>query len=82
MESGNGSGPTGREWGDMARHVEEIRHDLRNHMLVIEAHQEALSEIEKQIATMSAKMYTAIAVTGTLVTAGAWIISFLTRGSS
>lgn len=75
-------GPSGREWGDITRSVEEVRHDVRNHRLVIEAHQEALTELEKELATMSAKMYTAIAVTGTLVTAGAWIISFLTRSTS
>ena len=75
------NGPSGREWGDISRSVEEVRHDVRNHRLVIESHQEALTDLEKEIATISAKMYTAIAVTGTLVTAGAWIISFLTRGT-
>jgi len=77
MESSNGSGPTGREWGDMTRHVEEIRHDLRNTKLVLDMHDEILRKLEATVATTVAKVYTAVAVTGTLVTAAAWVITLV-----
>ena len=71
-------GPTGREWGDMTRHVEEIRHDLQNHKLILNYHDEILRKLEATVAATVAKVYTAVAVTGTLVTAAAWIITILT----
>ena len=70
-------GPTGREWGDMTRHVEEIRHDLQNHKLILNYHDEILRKLEATVAATVAKVYTAVAVTGTLITAAAWIITIL-----
>ena len=70
-------GPTGREWGNMTRHVEEIRHDLRNTKLVLDMHDEILRKLEATVAATVAKVYTAVAVTGTLVTAAAWVITLV-----
>ena len=70
-------GPTGREWGDMTRHVEEIRHDLKNHKLVLNMHDEIIRKLEATVAATVAKVYTAVAVTGTLITAAAWVITIL-----
>ena len=71
-------GPTGREWGDMTRHVEEIRHDLQNHKLILNYHDEILRKLEATVAATVAKVYTAVAVTGTLITAAAWVITIIT----
>lgn len=73
-------GPTGREWGDMTRHVEEIRHDLKNHKLVLNMHDEIIRKLEATVAATVAKVYTAVAVTGTLVTAAAWVVTFIMGG--
>ena len=78
MPDENG-GPTGREWGDMTRHVEEIRHDLQNHKLILNYHDEILRKLEATVAATIAKVYTAIAVAGSLMTAAAWVITILTR---
>ena len=56
------SGPTGREWGDMSRHVEEMRHDLRNHKLVLNMHDETIRKLEATVAATVAKVYTSVSV--------------------
>ena len=56
------SGPTGREWGDMSRHVEEMRHDLRNHKLVLNMHDEVIRKLEATVAATVAKVYTSVSV--------------------
>ena len=61
----------------MTRHVEEIRHDLQNHKLILNYHDEILRKLEATVAATVAKVYTAVAVTGTLITAAAWIITIL-----
>ena len=76
MPDHNG-GPTGREWGDMTRHVEEIRHDLQNHKLILNMHDEIIRKLEATVAATIARVYTAVAVTGTLVTAAAWVITLI-----
>ena len=73
-------GPTGREWGDMSRHVEEIRHDLSNYKLVLNMHDEIIRKLEATVAATVAKVYTAGAVTGTLIPAPAWVVTIITRG--
>lgn len=55
-------GPTGREWGNLSRHVEEIRHDLKNHKLVLNMHDETLRKLEATVAATVAKVYTSVAV--------------------
>ena len=52
------NGPTGREWGDLSRHVEEIRHDIRNMRLIVDGQMEMLSDLERRVA----KIYTTISV--------------------
>ena len=56
------NGPTGREWGDLSRHVEEIRHDLRNHKLVLNMHDEVIRKLESTVAATVARVYTSVAV--------------------
>jgi len=43
-------GPTGREWGNLSRHVEENMHD------------ETLRKLEATVAATVAKVYTSVAV--------------------
>ena len=38
------NGPTGREWGSLTREVEEIRHDLRNMKMVVDAQSEMIRD--------------------------------------
>jgi hypothetical protein len=56
------NGPTGREWGNLTRHVEEIRHDLRNHKTVLNMHDEKLRALESTVAAVVARVYTSVAV--------------------
>jgi len=56
------NGPTGREWGEMSREVQEIRHDLRNMKLLVDHQYELLRELEAKYGSMNAKIYTAISV--------------------
>jgi len=55
-------GPTGREWGDLARHVEEIRHDLRNMRQIVDGYMEMIIDLNKRYANLETKIYTSIAV--------------------
>ena len=56
------NGPTGREWGEMSREVQEIRHDLRNMKLLVEHQYELIRELEAKYGSMNTKIYTAISV--------------------
>ena len=56
------NGPTGREWGDLSRHVEEIRHDLRNMRTVVDGYIEMIIDLEKRYAHLETKIYTSVAV--------------------
>jgi hypothetical protein len=55
-------GPTGREWGDLTRHVEEIRHDLRNMRLVVDGQMELLQDLERRYASLESRIYTTVSV--------------------
>jgi len=61
------SGPTGREWGNLTREVEEIRHDLRNLKMVSDSHAEDLRDIESRLRSLNAKIYTTVSVAAAFV---------------
>ena len=46
----------------MSRHVEEMRHDLRNHKLVLNMHDEVIRKLEATVAATVAKVYTSVSV--------------------
>ena len=52
------TGPTGREWGDLSRHVEEIRHDIRNMRTVQDGQMDLLMDLERRVS----KIYTTVSV--------------------
>jgi uncharacterized membrane protein len=56
------SGPTGREWGDLSRHVEEIRHDIRNMRTIVDGYTELIIELERRCSSLETKIYTSIGV--------------------
>lgn len=57
------SGPTGREWGEMTKEVEELRHDLRNMRTIVNHHSELVHELEVRLHSLNTKVYTAISIT-------------------
>jgi len=71
------SGPTGREWGDMSRHVEEIRHDLRNMRLVVDGQMELLLDLEKRYASLESRIYTTVSVVVVFFSLIGFIINLL-----
>ena len=56
------NGPTGREWGDLARHVEEIRHDLRNTRMIVDNYLEKIIDLERRYSHLETKIYTSVTV--------------------
>ena len=61
------NGPTGREWGNLTREVEEIRHDLRNLKMITDAHAESIRDIEVRLGSLNAKIYTTVSVAAAFV---------------
>ena len=61
------NGPTGREWGNLTREVEEIRHDLRNLKMIADAHSESVRDIEVHLGSLNAKIYTTVSVAAAFV---------------
>jgi len=60
------SGPTGREWGDLSRHVEEIRHDIRNMRTILDGYVELIIDLERRCANLETKIYTSVGVCAVL----------------
>jgi hypothetical protein len=61
------NGPTGREWGNLTREVEEIRHDLRNLKMITDAYAENVRDIEVKLGSLNAKIYTTVSVAAAFV---------------
>ena len=53
--------PTEREWGTLEREVVEIRHDLRNHRMVLDSAVEDLVRLREDFQKMKTRIATAIA---------------------
>jgi len=62
MEAAGSNGPSGREWGNLTREVQEIRHDLRNLKMIADATQVQLQSIELRTNALNTKIYTTISV--------------------
>lgn len=59
----DGTGPSGREWGEMLNEVREIRHDLRTLKMNVDYLAELLRKNEARTQSMNTKIYTTISVT-------------------
>ena len=53
--------PTEREWGTLEREVKEIRHDLRNHRMLLNSAVEDLSRLREDFQKLKTRIATAIA---------------------
>jgi len=62
------NGPTGREWGSLTREVEEIRHDLRNMKMVVDAQSEMIRDVENRHRRLDTKIYTTVTVVVSVAT--------------
>jgi hypothetical protein len=78
--------PTGREWGELSKEVDEIRHDLRTCRQLVISHAEILHELELEfrqeiqsllhdVKTVRTKIYTTISVVGVVASVFAFVIS-------
>ena len=71
----DGTGPTGREWGEMLNEVREIRHDLRTLKLNVDYLAELLRKNEARTQSMNTKIYTTISVTVAIVGCLGFLVS-------
>jgi len=58
----DGTGPSGREWGEMLNEVKEIRHDLRTAKINLDYHMKRISELDLKFGSMNARIYTTVSV--------------------
>lgn len=61
----------------MSRHVEEIRHDLRNMRLVVDGQMELLLDLEKRYASLESRIYTTVSVVVVFFSLIGFIINLL-----
>jgi len=54
--------PTEREWGTMSREVQEIRHDLRNHRMILDSTSEDLIRLREDFQKMKTRIATGVAM--------------------
>ena len=59
---GMDNGPTGREWGNLTREVEEIRHDRRNLKMITDMYTNIVRDMEVRLGSLNAKIYTTVSV--------------------
>ena len=64
--------PTEREWGTLTKEVEEIRHDLRNHRMVLDSSVEDLTRLREDFQKMKTRIATSIAAVFLLAGIVAW----------
>ena len=84
MPSEGENGPTGREWGDLTRHVEEIRHRQKNAQTVqlgildeIKTLEKDLRDVESRMLTGQARVWTAISVAAVALGLAGWVIELV-----
>ena len=84
----NNNGPSGREWGELSKEVDEIQHDLRTCRQIITSHAEILHELElefrrefqklqHEVTTVRTKIYTTVSGVGVLASAIAFILTVI-----
>ena len=56
------NGPTGREWGSLTKEVQELRHDIKNIQMVMDAQTEIIRDLELRLSSISTKIYTTLSV--------------------
>ena len=56
------NGPTGREWGSLTQEVQELRHDIKNMRMVVDAQTEIIRDLELRLSSISTKIYTTLSV--------------------
>lgn len=71
----DGTGPSGREWGEMLNEVREIRHDLRTLKMNVDYLAELLRKNEARTQSMNTKIYTTISVTVAIVGGLGFLVS-------
>ena len=54
--------PTEREWGTMSREGQEIRHDLRNHRMILDSTSEDLIRLREDFQKMKTRIATGVAM--------------------
>jgi len=71
--------PTEREWGTLEREVMEIRHDLRNHRMLLDSVVEDLSSLREDFQKMKTRIATAIAAIVVVSGIIAWAAEMLLK---
>ena len=71
--------PTEREWGTLTKEVEEIRHDLRNHRMILDSAVEALARLEGDFQRMKTRIATSIAAVVVVSGILAWALEMFVR---
>jgi|TARA_R110000824_G_scaffold291300_1_gene479809 hypothetical protein len=80
------NGPTGREWGELSKEVDEIRHDLRTCRQILTSQAEILHELEIEfrkevqslmhdVKTVQTKIYTTMSVVGVVASVVVFVVS-------
>ena len=73
--------PTEREWGNLEKEVNSLRHDFRNYRMVVSSVSEDLAELKQDFQKVKTRIATAVAAV--VVAAGiiAWAAEMLLRGN-
>ncbi len=74
------NGPSGREWGSLTREVHEIRHDLRNLKMVVDAQLELIRDVEAGHRHLNTRIYTTVTVAVGFMSALGFLVQMMTRG--
>ena len=71
--------PSEREWGTLTREVQEIRHDLRNSRMILDATVENLTELRGEFQKMQTRIATSIAAVVVVSGVVAWALEMFVK---
>ena len=71
--------PTERERGTLTREVQEIRHDLRNHRMILDSTVEDLVRLREDFQKMKTRIATSVAAVVVVSGVVAWALEMLMK---
>jgi len=69
--------PTEFELGEMSRELKEVRHDLRNHRLILDATIDDVSRLHGSLSRLKTQIATGIAAVVIVSAVVAWIVEMV-----